>query len=59
MTTTELIRALRELPSRSVCIPSDAETILNEAADQLEVLDERVAIMEEGNGTCELSSQEN
>ena len=48
MTTNELIRALRELPSRSICIPNDAETIMTEAADRLEELDERIAIMEEG-----------
>ena len=45
MTTNELIRALRELPSRSICIPNDAETIMTEAADRLEELDERIAIM--------------
>lgn len=43
MTTDELIRALREL-SLNVNKP-----LLNEAADGLEELDERVAIMEEGN----------
>lgn len=43
MTTDELIRALREL-ALNVNKP-----LLTEAADRLEELDERVAIMEEGN----------
>lgn len=43
MTTDELIRALREL-SLNV-----DKALLTEAADRLEELDERVAIMEEGN----------
>ena len=45
MTTDELIRELRELPSRSICIPNDAETIMTAAADRLEELEERIAIM--------------
>lgn len=43
MTTDELIKALREL-SLNV-----NKALLNEAADRLEELEERVAIMEEGN----------
>lgn len=43
MTTDELIRALREL-SLNV-----NKALLAEAADRLEELEERVAIMEEGN----------
>lgn len=43
MDTDELIRALREL-SLNV-----NKALLTEAADRLEELDERVAIMEEGN----------
>lgn len=41
MTTDELIRALRE--------NADRWELLAEAADRLEELDERIAIMEEGN----------
>jgi hypothetical protein len=42
MTTDELIRALRELTF------NENKLLLNEAADRLEELEERVAIMEEG-----------
>ena len=42
MTTDELIKALRELTFNV------NKSLLNEAADRLEELDERIAIMEEG-----------
>ena len=46
MTTTELILALRDWAS--MAYEGDAD-ILNAAADRLEELDERVAIMQDGH----------
>jgi len=52
MTTDELIRALREMHARfqeNQGVDSDKlEAVMEEAADRLEELDERVAIMMEG-----------
>lgn len=45
MTTTELIRALRDLAGE--CEDRTRIRLLDEAADRLEQLDERVAIMAE------------
>lgn len=47
METDELIRALRDW-SAKMTMPG-RRSLVNEAADRLEALDERVAIMEEGN----------
>ena len=47
MTTDELIRALRDLAKIGIVNYRQTD-ILTEAADRLENLDERVAIMEEG-----------
>lgn len=47
MTTDELIRALRDVAGE--CEDLQRIRLLNAAADRLEELDERVAIMEEGN----------
>ena len=43
MTTTELIQALRDVASE--CEDMERIRLCNEAADRLEQLDERVAIM--------------
>ena len=48
MTTVELIRALRAWADQ-MALPG-RRNLVNEAADRLEDLDERVAIMEEGCG---------
>lgn len=47
MKTDELIRALRDWAAK-MAMPG-RRSLVNEAADRLEELDERVAIMEEGN----------
>ena len=47
MTTTELITALRDLAYE--CEDPPRTRLINEAADRLEELDERVAIMMEGS----------
>lgn len=47
MTTDELIRALRDVRATAY-----EEALCNEAADRLEELDERVAIMSEECGGC-------
>ena len=54
MTTDDMIKALRDLANN--CEERDLVSLFNEAADRLEELDERVAIMTEsmdadwGNG---------
>ena len=50
MTTDELIKALRDRANTFGSIMRDTldRDLLNTAADRLEELDERVAIMEEG-----------
>lgn len=47
MTTDELIRALRDWAD-GMAMPGRRQ-LVNEAADRLEELEERIAIMEEGN----------
>lgn len=47
MTTEELIRALREWAD-GMAMPGRRQ-LVNEAADRLEELDERIAIMQDGN----------
>ena len=47
MTTTELIKALRDLAQIGIVNYRQVD-ILNEAADRIEEMDERIAIMEEG-----------
>lgn len=50
MTTDELIRALRDRANTfGIMRDSSNRNLLNTAADRLEYLDERVAIMMEGN----------
>lgn len=47
MTTNELIKALRDWAD-GMAMPGRRQ-LVNEAADRLEELEERIAIMEEGN----------
>lgn len=47
MTTNELIKALRDWAD-GMAMPGRRQ-LVNEAADRLEELDERIAIMEDGN----------
>lgn len=49
MTTDELIRALREYANAGEMPLALVRNAMTAAADRLEELDERVAIMEEGN----------
>lgn len=55
MTTDELIRALRNWAAQ-MALPG-RRGLVNEAADRLEELDERIAIMEEGNALSGPSGQ--
>lgn len=55
MTTNELINALRDWAAQ-MALPG-RRRLVNEAADRLEELDERVAIMEEGDALSGPSGQ--
>ena len=54
MQTVELIRQLRNIAQIGIVNAQHDVAVLNEAADRLEELDERVAIMSEGKTGIEL-----